>query len=100
MKEDVLQHAVEERACGPLRQPVCEFQNSEKSSPYKYESHHSAPAFGIEAFHTALLHERISVNMETFINTRVSYNAMHPDRKVSMNAMLMKVDRRCAHETS
>ncbi|HWP69016.1 MAG TPA: 2-oxo acid dehydrogenase subunit E2 [Rectinemataceae bacterium] len=33
----------------------------------------------------------ISVNMETFINARVSYNATHPDRKVSMNAMLMKV---------
>jgi pyruvate dehydrogenase E2 component (dihydrolipoamide acetyltransferase) len=32
-----------------------------------------------------------SVNMETFINARNSHNAMHPDRKVSMNAMLMKI---------
>ena len=33
----------------------------------------------------------VSVNMEAFVNARVSYNAAHPDRKVSMNAMLMKV---------
>ena len=33
----------------------------------------------------------VSVNMEVLMNARAAYNATRPDRKVSMNAMLMKV---------
>ena len=87
MKKDVLQ-AIEENAraaappVGPGTPRKVPLTNMRATIARRLsESKRSVPHYYMS----------VSVNMEAFINARVSYNAAHPDRKVSMNAMLMKV---------
>jgi len=87
MKEDIIQ-VLNERS---KTDPIHEVGDLPKKVPLTKMRSIIARRLSDSKKNTPHYYMSISIDMESFIRARTLYNSLHPEKKVSMNAMLMKV---------